>query len=200
MAHSHGTEWNDEKMKSALFEVMNAYEIDYMPSNKMIADYFHNYSLTNAIVRKKGGFYSYAKELGLPIKSSETSLGKRLERETRKILFDYGFQSEQMPMRFPYDLLVEDFVKVDVKASHLYKGKVGNFYTFNLEKDCATCDIYILHSLSSNNEIVNSYVIPSKFVMKNNQISIGQTSSKYHIFKDRWDYIKQYANYFKSIS
>lgn len=200
MAYSHGTQWDDEKMKSAIFEVMTVYEIDYMPSNKMMNDYFHNSSLTNAIVKKKGGFYSYANELGLPIKASETFLGKRLECETRKILLDYGFKSEQMAMKFPYDLLVEDFVKVDVKVSHLHKGEVGNFYTFNLEKDCATCDIYILHSLSSDNEILNSYVIPSKFVMKNNQISIGETSSKYHIFKDRWDYIKQYADYFKSIS
>jgi hypothetical protein len=115
------------------------------------------------------------------------------------MLISRGFEVDRMPQNFPYDILVDDSVKIDVKASHLYHGKQGNFFTFNLEKKYATCDIYVLLTLDDNNNIINTFIVPSKFVIKNTQISIGEYASKYHKYRDRWDYISNLSEYFASI-
>ena len=83
-----------------------------------------------------------------------------------------------MSQNFPYDLLVNDCLKVDVKSSHLYEGKEGNFYTYRTGKKFATCDVYILVALDANDEIARTYILPSSIVMNNIQISIGEHSSK----------------------
>lgn len=63
------------------------------------------------------------------------------------MLISRRFSVRRMAQNFPYDLLVDDCVKIDVKASNLYRGPNGDFYTFNLEKPYATCGIYILFAL-----------------------------------------------------
>lgn len=194
MGHSHGISWTKDGVVNAIHGVMKALEIDRMPSRQEVCDVTGDYSLSNAIARKFGGFYALAKELNLPIKQSETSLGKRMETLACEMLKSRGFNPVQMSVKFPYDIFV-DGVKIDVKASHLYRGKNGNFYTFNLEKKYATCDIYILITLTEDNEVKDVFVVPSKFVVQNNQISVGEEQSKYNRFKDRWDYITSFSTY-----
>lgn len=87
------------------------------------------------------GWYDLADQLGLPIKESETYFGKRQETVAQEQLITMGYEVRRMPQNFPYDLLVNDCLKVDVKASQLYRGPHGNFYTFNTEKPFCTCDI-----------------------------------------------------------
>lgn len=199
MKHSPGEKWTSEMIKQAVAEVVTAYELDRMPSRKECETYYGNYSLSNAVTRQHGGWYGLAKEMGLPIKKSETYFGKTQEAAVCEILKDKDFTVERMTQNFPYDILVNHSVKVDVKASHLYRGKQGNFYTFNLEKRYATCDIYVLLALDDRNNIVNFFIVPSKFVINNTQISIGEHISKYHKYKDRWDYISNLSEYFDSL-
>ena len=193
MGYSNGTRWTDELIKEKILEAKEALSLDRMPSRKECVQYFHNESLVNAISRRKK-WYQLADELGLRVKESETYFGKSQETNAAEMLISRGFSVRKMPQNFPYDLLVDDCVKVDVKASHLYHGSNGDFYTFNLEKSYATCDIYILFSLSDNGE--NSvFVVPSKLVIAQNQISMGVSKSKYHKFKDRWDYISALSDF-----
>ena len=199
MGYTHGHRWTDEKIKQAVNKVVIAYELDRMPSQTECIGYYGNYSLANAVARRPGGWYGLAKELGLPIKKSETYFGKTQEGIVCEMLISKGFEVERMPQNFPYDILVDNSVKIDVKASHLYHGKQGNFFTFNLEKKYATCDIYVLLTLDKNDNIINTFIVPSKFVIKNTQISIGEYASKYHQYRDRWDYISNLSEYFASI-
>lgn len=199
MGYTHGHKWTDEKIKQAVNKVVLAYELDRMPSKTECERYYGNYCLTNAVTKRCGGWYGLAKELGLPIKKSETYLGKTQEGIVCEMLISRGFEVERMPQNFPYDILVDNSVKIDVKASHRYHGKQGNFFTFNLEKKYATCDIYVLLTLDENNNIINTFIVPSKFVIKNTQISIGEYASKYHKYRDRWDYISNLSEYFASI-
>jgi hypothetical protein len=199
MGYTHGHKWTDEKIKQCVKKVVIAYELDRMPSQKECINYYGNYSLANAVARRNGGWYGLAKELGLPIKKSETYLGKTQEGIACEMLISRGFEVERTPQNFPYDILVDNSVKIDVKASHLYRGKQGNFFTFNLEKKYATCDIYVLLALDENDNIINTFIVPSKFVIKNTQISIGEYASKYHKYRDRWDYISNLSEYFASI-
>ncbi len=190
--------WTDTLIKEKLIEVMKALEIDRMPTRSECEAYYHNGALTNAVARR-GGWYAWARKLNLGIKDSETTVGKSYEKAAEENLISLGYDVRRMPQNFPYDILVDDSIKIDVKASHLYNGPHGSFYTFNLDKQYATCDCYILYMLHDNNEIEGVMIVPSKFVIANNQISVGRDRSKYYRFKDRWDYIAQMVDLLESV-
>lgn len=199
MGYTHGRRWTDQDIKQAVQTVIDSCGLDRMPSRKECVDFYSSSSLANAVSRRYGGWYGLAKELGLPVKKSDTYLGKIHEGVASDMLTARGFAVERMPQNFPYDLLVDDAVKIDVKASRLYRGKLGSFYTYNLEKRYATCDVYILFALDDESNVVDTYIVPSKFVIRNKQISIGEHNSKYHKFKDRWDYITDISRYIESL-
>ena len=100
-----------------------------------------------------------------------------------------------MSQNFPYDLLVNDCLKIDVKSSHLYMGKEGNFYTFRTGKKYATCDVYVLVALSDTDEIVKTFILPSVKVINNSQISLGEHHSKYDVYLDRWGILTDYSKF-----
>lgn len=198
MGYSRGIAWTDELIKEKILEVVTALELERMPSRKECANYFKNEGLVNAVSRRKT-WYALADELGLPMKDSETYFGKKHETIAEEQLNGKGFETRRMPQNFPYDILVDNCVKVDVKASHLYRGPTGSFYTFNLEKPFCTCDIYFLFTLNEDNTIKELMIVPSKFVATNTQISVGEKKSKYFRFKDRWDYIENYCSFYESV-
>ncbi|WP_252233748.1 hypothetical protein [Clostridium sp. ZS1] len=100
-----------------------------------------------------------------------------------------------MTTKHPYDLLVNDNVKIDVKSSNKYLSSAGwNSYSFNLEKFNPTCDIYIIYCIQDEKLLI----IPSKF-LKQTQLCITDKTSKYDIYKDRWDYIEQYNSFYKTV-
>lgn len=197
MGYSHGIRWTDDLIKEQILEVKQALELDRMPSRQECSTYYQNGSLASIISRK--GWYKLAAELGLPIKSSETQLGKTFELEATAMLQSKGFDVKRMSQNYPYDLLVNDCIKVDVKASRLYKGKTGDFYSFGLAKPFATCDVYILITLNDACKADRFMVVPSKFVHTNKQISVGAVNSKYHKFTDRWDYIKTISDFWQKV-
>ncbi len=198
MGYAHGVHWTDELIKSKINEVVNGLELGRMPTRRECENYFHDCGLTNAVSRRAGGWYTLAKEMGYNIKESETTFGKTYEIQTAEMLKSHGFQVRRMSQNFPYDLLVDDCVKVDVKASKLYNGKNGDFYSFNLEKQFSTCDFYILITISLEEEN-RVMVVPSSEVIANNQISIGVKKSKYHKFTDRFDLIEKAVEFWKNL-
>jgi len=199
MGYVRGTRWNEELIKEKVLEVVSALELKRMPSQKECENYFKNCALTNAISRRMG-WYVLAQEMGLPIKDSETYFGKKHEQIAQEQLISRGFEVRRMPTNFPYDLLVNDCVKVDVKASKLYKGEHGNFYSFNLEKPFCTCDIYMLYLVGDDGSEKDLLIVPSKFVATNTQIGVGEKTSKYHYYSGKWEYIGQYCNFLDSVS
>ena len=190
--------WTRELVIGKIREVMQELDVDRMPSRKECEAYFGNCALAN-VITKRFGWYNLADELGLQVKKSETQTGKTIERVVSDMLVERGFIVDRMPQNFPYDILVNGCVKVDVKSSHLYHGAHGNFYTFNLEKPFATCDVYILCELDGENNVSQVMVVPSKFVINNKQISVGEITSKYHAFTERWDYISNMVSFFSKM-
>ena len=188
-------QWSSERVKCEIANVMKMLDIDRMPSFEEIKHATNSCALTNAI-SKRGGIYHFSEEMGVLAGKSETGLGRKYELYAKDIIESMGHSVIKMTTRFPYDLLVENGVKVDVKVSHLYKGKQGDFYTFNLEKPFATCDIYVLFCVGTTEQI---YVVPSAKVIANTQISIGQYKSKYDIYKDRWDLLDDYVGFFRKV-
>lgn len=197
MGYSKGIRWDDALIKEKILEVKNALGLDRMPSRRECKEYFHDNALINAVSKRKK-WYALADELGLRIKNSETYFGKSQETVATELLISMGFSVRRMSNNFPYDLLIDDCVKVDVKASHLYHGPNGDFYTFNLEKPYATCDIYVLFAIPDSGENL-VFIVPSKFVIAQNQISMGVLRSKYHKFQDRWDYISAASDFWMAV-
>lgn len=190
--------WTEESIREKLLEVVNALELDRMPSKSEVEQYYQNYCLSNAI-SKHGGWKRAAESIGLPIKNSETYFGKRHEAIVAEMLASRGFEAERMPTKFPYDLLVDGCAKVDVKASMLYRGENGNFYTYNTEKPYSTCDFYILLEVGDDKVIQRTMIVPSAFVVRNRQISVGEKSSKYHAYTDRYDLISQAIDFWNDM-
>lgn len=194
-----GRKWNDEIVKDELMKVMTALGISRMPTSNECNLVYGSKALSQRITKRKGGWWGLAKEMNLDIKPSQTLTGKKGEEYAVRALQSRGFHVERMSQNFPYDILVDKSVKIDVITSALYKQSHGNFYSFNLEKKSATCDIYILLTLDDDKEVDRVYIVPSVKVIHNTKISIGEISSVYHQYIDKWDYIVSLSDYWKRI-
>lgn len=193
MGYARGKRWTDSIVEEEIIAVVKVLGEDRMPSKSECDSITGNYALTNAI-KRYGGFDYFANKLNLKIKESESKLGHKGEVQVKKKLENLGYKVERMRLKHPYDLLVNDNIKIDVKTSSKYKSPEGwNSYSFNLEKENPTCDIYIFLCLEDDKYLI----IPSKF-LKQTQLTIGEVS-KYDKYKDCWGYINQYDRFYKEI-
>lgn len=184
MGHSHGVEWTNEMIEDEIKKSMIILGIERMPSNKEVILSLGNHGLSNKI-SKTGGFYHWARKLNLEIKGSETKLGVQKEKEISEFINnELKWSSELTPVKFPYDILIERCIKVDVKYSGGYNYEHGFYYSFNLEYEIPKCDLLVLVCGCEKTIIMPSHIMYGK-----KQVSIG-SESKYDKYKDRWDLIK----------
>lgn len=185
---------SDEKSKmicSRIKEVMNALNIDRMPSNSEIEIATKSTSLQNLIC-KNGGFYYWANMLGLKTKNSDTKKGIEYEEKCIDYLNSIDLSAESTPVRFPYDILVNGITKIDVKVSNGYSCDKGYWYSFNLESNIPKCDIFVFYC-TNNGEKEKTLIIPANILKDMRQLSIGKTSV-YDVYVDRWDYIEKHVS------
>ena len=194
MGYSRGFRWNDEEILKKLRKVIEELKIDTMPTKTQMNKVTGSYALSCA-VSKHGGFKKFAEILGLEIKVSESKFGEEYE-----FLFmghvreKTGLKVEKMPIKHPYDLLVGDSVKVDVKVSNITSTSVG-YYSFNLEKNNPTCDVFACYCLNECKKIEKLYIIPSSVLKGKTQLSLGIKRSKYDNWLDRWEVLTRYVAY-----
>lgn len=184
--------WNDELIRKGIFEVVEHIGEYRMPTAYEVRGYYGNCKLVGAITNR-GGFMSWADRLGLPMKDGYVILGHSYEVYTKKLLEEKGFECIHTSTKFPYDLLVDGKVKIDVKVSHLVELGDGKGYTFKISKNMPKCDIYIVHCLDKNaGKVVKTYIIPAHVLTGMSQLSIGRHNSKYDIYRNRWELIKMF--------
>ena len=194
MGYAFGTQWNDNLIKEEILKVMKVLNINRMPTSVEIERVTNNGKLTSAISRR-GGYKCWAKKLNLSQSECETRIGLKEELYIKTFLESKGYKVEKMSTRHPYDLLINGNIKIDVKAANKYTSPTGwSSYSFNLEKNSPTCDIYVIRCLQDNKTLV----IPSKF-LKQTQLCITNKESKYDKFKDRWDYLEKYDKFYKNL-
>ena len=63
------------------------------------------------------------------------------KNKIKEILEKLGYQVQKMTTKHPYDLLINDNVKIDVKVSRCCNNNGFKFYSFNLERKYHNCDI-----------------------------------------------------------
>lgn len=199
MGYTHGKKWSNELIEATLKEVIKVSKITSFPSRKIMREVTGNEALGVAVTRSGGSKY-WAERLGLEVKPCESKMGYEFECECLNFLISIlGYDCELTKARYPYDIIANNNIKIDVKSGHLYDCKNGRFYTFNLEKSMPTCDIYVCYCIDEE-KTQKVYVIPSCILSGKTQLSIGENKSKYDRYIDNWDVIKQYDDFYNSFN
>lgn len=184
--------WTDELIRKSILEVVEHIGVKRMPTACEIKDYHGNSKLVGAIANR-GGFMTWAEKMDLPMKDGDVMLGISYEKYTKELLEKKGFECIHTSTKFPYDLLVDGKVKIDVKVSHLVDMGNGSAYTFKIAKNMPKCDLYIAHCLNENTgKVAKTYIIPAHVLTGMSQLSIGKGCSKYDAYLNRWELIKRF--------
>ena len=192
------TIWTEEEVHDQIIDVMKSLNLNRMPSRNEIEKVHCNSKLTNKI-SKTGGFYAWARRIGLDIKESETLLGSEVECYIKDFMITLGHDVEMTTTKCPYDLYVNRRVKIDVKAGRVVHSGISPYYTFNLEKATPTCDFFVAVTLSGADVPDKIYVIPSSVMAGKTQLSVGIHKSIYDKYIDRWDLIERLDNAYAEI-
>lgn len=185
--------WTDELIRERILKVVEHIGDRRMPTACEVREYYGNSKLIGAIA-SRGGFMTWAKELGLPMKECDVMLGLSYELYTKKLLEKKGFECIHTGTKFPYDLLVDGKVKVDVKVSHLVEMGDSIGYTFKIAQNMPKCDLYVAHCLDEKKagKVAKTYIIPAHVLTGMRQLSIGKNNSKYDVYLNRWELIAMF--------
>ena len=198
MGYTHGIEWSDSVIEQKIMEVVNKLNLDHFPTHAEMVKALGDKSLPCKISKDKGTIY-WAEKMGLPIKYSETSFGNKFEIVAISDIFENtGLHSVQTSSRHPYDLITDNSVKIDVKVSKEFTNNCNvKSFSFNLEKREPTCDIFVLYCLNNDETMRKVLIIPSCTLLGQTQVGVGE-NSKWNEYMERWDYIKQYSDFFNN--
>lgn len=197
MGYTHGIKWSFQRMCDEINTVKHILNIDRMPSNSECKLVTGNCALSNAI-RRSGGFYWLANHMGLNIKDSETKTGKKFEKLAREILEDKNYKVQDMSVKYPFDLLVNDRIRVDVKVGRPYLSRNSRVHTIGINKKYATCDLYMVFALDEKDKPERTFLIPG-CDLRVTSLNFGKDSI-YNIYLDRWDLIERYDKFYSGLA
>lgn len=86
MGYTHGFKWSEDLIQQGLLQVVSGLKLDRMPTRNECVEFTKSNSLSVAISRRGGGWYGLANELGLSVKESETTTGKKYEKVVKSVL------------------------------------------------------------------------------------------------------------------
>ena len=198
MGYAHGKKWTEEIIISEISNIIKKFNMDTFPTHKEIKDYMGNSKLTCAI-SKHGGTNYFAEKMGINTKDCESKFGEKYELLTIEKISELGFVCKKTNPRFPYDILVENNIKIDVKVSKQILTNCNTWQnSFNLEKKEPTCDIFIMYCLDKDENYIKTVVIPSCILSGQTQVGIGNIS-KYNKYIDKWDIINKYYQFYNNM-
>lgn len=199
MGYSHGRKWTEEMIEEKICDVQNGLSINHFPTHSEMNNFIGNKSLSQAI-SKHGGTEYWSNKMCIPIKKSETEFGEKYESYAINDIFEHtGLLSIHTNSHHAYDILTNECVKIDVKASmeNILKSNDTHYYSFNLEKKQPTCDIFILYCVNPDLSIYKTIIIPSALISGKTQIGIGKNNSKWDSYRNQWRYIVEFNDFFQ---
>lgn len=196
------TKWTNEKIKLEIERVVKLMEENsgvrgYMPTADNTAHYTGSYSLSNAISRS-GGYRHWADKLGLEYQDSTYDMGYNYEKLAYEKLVSMGYEVEFMSQGYPYDLLVNGVLKIDVKSCRASLSKGFRTHVIGIEKSHPTCDIYYMFCMNEDESILEKELIAPSHHIKTTTINMGE-NSKYDIYHERFNYIEEYLEFMDNI-
>jgi len=196
MGYVKGIKWDEDLIENKIHEVMRILGIDRMPSASETELILRDSSLSNKIA-KTGGFNTWAKRLMLEIKSSETQLGQEFEVKARKMIEDRGYSTKQMSCKYPFDILVNDKISIDVKSAKVYLSHGSRVHTVGINKKYATCDLYLIFALDESENIERTFIVPGCDI-RVTSMNFGE-NSKYNMYLNKWDLLKKYDDFYNNL-
>lgn len=113
-------------------------------------------------INRTGGVFYWSERLGIPLKESNVSFGWKYEMKIKRMWELRGYEVKKMPVNHPYDLLINNLLKVDVKVSHSKLDKGTPKHEFHLgDKSNDYCDLLILVALDANDNMERVFYIPT---------------------------------------
>lgn len=175
------TRWTPELIESEVRLV--AQNIGHFPSNTELREMGRN-DLACAITKRSGGLLELAKRLGMERAASDSDFGWAGEESVAAELRRRGFTAERTNgVRAPFDILVNDIVRVDVKnarfASYPCKSGSCDGWFYRLGKMCQA-DLVALHQYDEG----TTYIIPWSLIPTSN-VTISR-KGKYSHYKEAW--------------
>jgi hypothetical protein len=187
--------WNDELIEQGILEVVKQLNLDRMPTGDELKTVGMN--ALHCKISRTLKYSGWAERLGLELKSgSTTRKGTAFEIYVTKWLESYGFKVEQTSHKHPYDLYVDDSVKIDIKVSSPYTSKNGTKHIFAGMKGSPTCDIFILVALDENDGPKYNYVVPSHRL---SQHTVNVWEGELKPYVNTWEIVQAYSNFYKKM-
>lgn len=189
------TKWNEKSIIKCIEEVRKKLNIDRMPNSTEIVKY-HSKSLHSAIT-KYGGYYYFADRLNLELKDSDTVKGYSNEIIVKKMLEENSFYVEKMDTLYPFDLYVNNSLKIDVKSAKMTYEKNGTKrgHIFGINKKYPTCDIYAFVKYDKDNkDIIDILFVPSVLINTSSTITLKDNDFKYYSYN--FDVISDFCNFY----
>ena len=188
----------DEEIIEEINKVVSVLNLDRFPTRDEMNKVTKSHSLAG-LISKRGGYVKWANKLNLKMKQSETLTGYYGEDLLKEIISSKGYKIERQTANCLYDFLINDYIRVDCKLSHLYHGKIGSFYSFNLENPMHDCDLFIF-ICEDDDKKRRVVIVPQSVLQHQKQVSIGEVNSKWHKYIDRYDFIDKYDEFYKTIN
>lgn len=187
--------WTDELIEKGILEAMKQLNLDRMPTGDELKDVGMN--ALHCKISRTQKYSGWAERLGLELKSgSTTRKGTAYEDYVMTWIESYGFSVERTTHRHPYDLMIDESVKIDVKVSSPYTSKNGTKHIFAGMKGKPTCDIFVLVALDAENNPLKIYVVPSHRLP---QQTINVWEGELQQYVNSWEVIQAYSNFHKTV-
>lgn len=199
MGYVRGSRWTDEKIQDSIEEIVNSLGLDHFPTHSELNNYFGTNGVSLAISRH-GGTRKWAKRMNMSILNCASEFGNDFElRAIGDIYEETALMAVQTKPRYPYDLLVDGCIKVDVKVSRQIFTNCHTWQnTFNLEKKEPTCDIFILYCLDETGNFIKKLIIPSCVLAGQTQVGVG-SNSKWDKYEENWNLFLDYYEFYQKL-
>ena len=180
----HRRRWDDRTVESELRCVVEA--LGRFPSNADLRD-TGRLDLANQIARR-GGFLHWADKLGMARKASDSDTGWEGEDAAFERLTQLRFSvTRRLGVKRPFDLLVDDVLRVDVKSARLAQYGHSTGWFFRIGK-YAQSDMILLWQLDT----AEFYALPW-FVCPTTNITITRSGGKYAPFHNNAELVRSMA-------
>lgn len=172
------TEWTDEKVASRIQKILDA--TGKFPTSSYLREYHQNDLMCQ--ISKRGGFEFWATKMGVSRAPSDSDTGWDGEKLLVVILGNRGFRCKrQDSVTWPFDILVDDVLRVDVKSANYaeYGHSTGWFFRIGKKPQA---DVIALLKMDTK----DVYFVPWYHCTETN-ITITKTGKRYSAFLNNFE-------------
>jgi len=165
--------WTTDRIRNEIQPVVN--ELGRMPTKGEL----DNRGLTDvSSTISDRGYEATATKLGLKMKDCKIRRAIQKEREVNSIIQDLGLDSELTSYKAPYDILVNETLRIDVKMGSRTQSRNKQFM-FRMDNiDNPNCDLYVLFtSERETGETVDVYWVPADMMPLLRSTDVGVSVS-----------------------